>query len=78
MVRLSMSSNIPYSTADPRRLQDDDYDDDDQHDHDVPGRRISSLDYVDVEIPHAADAVPASQQSWASISQSTSSEVYPS
>src|SRR6267154_89799 len=52
-----MSSNIPYSTADPRRHQDED----DQHDHDVPGHRISSPDHVDVKIPHAAGAVPSQQ-----------------
>src|SRR5882757_4103183 len=52
-----MSSNIPYSSADPRRHQDED----DQHDHDVPGHRISSPDHVDVEVPHAAGAVPSQQ-----------------
>ena len=57
-----MSSNIPYSTANPRRHQNDDDDDGGQHDHDVPGQRICSPDHVGVEIPHAASAV-LSQQS---------------
>jgi hypothetical protein len=32
----------------------DSFNDDDHHDHDSPGQRISSPDFVDVEIPHAA------------------------
>ena len=36
-----------------RRHQDDD----DQHDHGVLGQRVSSPDYVDVEITHSAGAV---------------------
>ncbi|KAF8497819.1 hypothetical protein F5888DRAFT_1906594 [Russula emetica] len=56
--------------------QDNDNDNDDQHEHehDVPGQRISSPDYVDVEIPQSVDVAP-SQQSPVS---STSSEGYPS
>jgi hypothetical protein len=53
-----MSSNIPFSTANPYRHEDDnDYDD--QHDHDVLSQRIRSSDYVGVEIPHASGAVPS-------------------
>jgi hypothetical protein len=73
MARLSPSSNNSYPTADPRRQQDDNdnnNNDDDQHD----GQRISSPDYVEVEVPQAADIAP-SQQSPVS---SSSSEGYPS
>ncbi|KAF8497822.1 hypothetical protein F5888DRAFT_1613094, partial [Russula emetica] len=78
MARLSPSSNNSYpTTPDPRRQQDNDDNDDDNNEddqHDVPGQRISSPDYVDVEIPQSV-GVPPSQQSPVS---STSSEGYPS
>ena len=46
---------------------------DDQHHHNVPGQRISRPDYVDVEICHAAGAVPSQQSP---CPPSTSSESY--
>ena len=79
MARLSPSSNISHHTADPRRQHDDDNNnnvddnDDVHHDDDGPGLRISSPDYVDVDIPHAAAAAPGQQSP-----TSTSSEGYPS
>src|SRR6266852_278115 len=78
MARLSPSSNNSFPTADsPRRQQqqqDDDDNNNDDYEHDVPGQRISSPDYVEVEIPQSIGAAP-SQQSPVS---STSSEGYPS
>src|SRR6267154_2722199 len=79
MARLSPSSNNSYPTtahADPRstqQLQDDGNDNDDNDQHDVPGQRISSPDYVDVEIPQSIDVAPSQQSP-----VSTSSEGYPS
>src|SRR6266446_1813585 len=76
MAQLSPSSNISYPSADadPRRQDDDHNDDDeDQHEHDVPSQRISSPDYVDVEISQAAGVAPSKQSP-----VSTSSEGYPS
>ena len=90
MARLSPSSNISYPTTPdpPPRQQDQDQDDDDdddnnndeddqqqhEHEHDVPGQRISSPDYVEVEIPQSIGGVAPGQQS----PVSTSSEGYPS
>ena len=84
--RLSPSSNISYPTttsdADPRRRQqdedDDDNDEDDDNDqqHDVPGQRISSPDYVDVEIPQSIGVGVAAPGQQSPVS--TSSEGYPS
>lgn len=36
-------------------LTSDSFNDDDYHDHDSPRQRISSPDFVDVEIPHTDD-----------------------
>ena len=61
--RLSSSSKISYTTttdAEPRRQQDDDNDNDEDQ-HDVPGQRISSPDYVDIEIPQSIGAGVAAQ-----------------
>lgn len=81
MARLSPSSNISHHSADPRRQHDDDNNnnnndddnDDVHHDDDGPGLRISSPDYVDIDIPHSAAAAPGQQSP-----TSTSSEGYPS
>ena len=78
MARLSPSSNISYTAADPRTQQDnndDDNNDEDQHEHehDVPRQRISSPDYVDVEISQSPGVAPSKQSP-----VSTSSEGYPS
>ena len=88
MAGLSPSSNISYpTTPDPQQRssrqqqqQQDDQDDDDnnnnndEHEHDVPGQRISSPDYVEVEIPQSIGGVAPSQRS----PVSSSSEGYPS
>ena len=74
MARLSPSSNTSFSPTDPRRLQGDDHNnDDDVHDHDHDGsrQRIGSPDDIDVELARAA---PPDKQS----PVSTSSEGYPS
>ena len=69
MARLSPSSNISYpTTPDPPRRQqvegegDDDNNAHDDNEHDVPGQRISSPDYVKVEIPQSIGGVAPSQQ----------------
>ena len=72
MARLSPSSNISYSTTPdpPRRQQDEgegdddnnNNDDGDDNEHDVPGQRISSPDYVEVEISQSIGGVAPSQQ----------------
>jgi hypothetical protein len=73
MARLFPSSNISYPTTPdpPRRQQDEDEgdddnnnndDDDDDNEHDVPGQRISSPDYVKVEIPLSIGGVAPSQK----------------
>ena len=67
MARQSPSNkSYPTPHPDPRRQQqeDDDNNDNDQydHEHDVPGQRISSPDFVDVEIPQSM-GVASSQQS---------------
>ena len=78
MARLSPSSNNSYPTPDPPRQQgdDDNNNNDNQHEHeyDVPGQRISSPDYVEVEIPQSIGGVAPGQQS----PVSSSSEGYPS
>ena len=80
MARLSPSSNNSYPTtphADPQQQDEDDDDNNDNdqqdHEHDVPGQRISSPDYVDVEIPQSIGIAPSQQSP-----VSSSSEGYPS
>ena len=59
-----------HTTISPRRQQDggegdDDNnndDDGDDNEHDVPGQRISSPNYIEVEIPQSIGGVAPSQQ----------------